>query len=78
MFPAPCSKLLITSLALVQCWRLAAFDMPVTVSQQIFNVCECSLQAIKPPVRAIEKALTCYEGDVSRLLDGEGNQSLRV
>jgi hypothetical protein len=34
------------------------------------------MQAIKPPVRAIEKALTCYEGDVSRLLDGEGNLSL--
>ncbi len=28
-------------------------------------------QALKPPARAIEKALTCYGGDVSRLLDGQ-------
>ena len=33
------------------------------------------LQVIKPPVRSIEKVLTCYGGDVSRLLDGENQRS---
>jgi hypothetical protein len=64
-------------LSLLVATALPCADFALLCVVGAWNWCELGtpgngfLQAIKPPARSIEKALTCYGGDVSRLLDGE-------